>query len=176
MWHLDNRDIHVIFQPMRGEAVAQRMRAGVFGNLGGLCFFFQEACELPGGWATTVGQSDAAPMPLANSASSERPPRACMSGCPSRTDSHHFVFLIEKVPVRFYQGFAWEPTVRTLWRQEAAVQQLGLALEIDEADGLVFRFAIETGVTGNVERVVFLVLRGDEGYTECAWQGTPVRR
>ena len=71
-------------------------------------------------------------------------------------DSHHFVFLIEKVPVRFYRGFAQEPTVRTLRRQEAEAQQLGLALGIDEADGLVFRFAIETGVTGNVERVVFL--------------------
>ena len=85
-------------------------------------------------------------------------------------DSHHFVFLIEKVPVRFYRGFAEEPTVRTLRRQEAEAQQLGLALGIDEADGLVFRFAIETGVTGNVERVVFLALRGDAGYAECAWQ------
>ncbi len=85
-------------------------------------------------------------------------------------DSHHFVFLIEKVPVRFYRGFAEEPTVRTLRRQEAEAQQLGLALGINEADGLVFRFAIETGVTGNVERVVFLALRGEEGYPECAWQ------
>jgi len=85
-------------------------------------------------------------------------------------DSHHFVFLIEQVPIRFYRGFAEEPTVRTLRRQEAEAQQLGLALGIDEADGLVFRFAIETGVTGNVERVVFLALRGDEGYAECAWQ------
>jgi hypothetical protein len=85
-------------------------------------------------------------------------------------DSHHFVFLIEKVPIRFYRGFAEEPTVRTLRRHEAESQQLGLALGIDEADGLVFRFAIETGMTGNVERVVFLALRGDEGYAECAWQ------
>ena len=85
-------------------------------------------------------------------------------------DSHHFVFLIEKVPVRFYRGFAEEPTVRTLRRQDSEAQQLSLALGIDEADGLVFRFAIETGVTGNVERVVFLALRGEEGYPECAWQ------
>jgi hypothetical protein len=85
-------------------------------------------------------------------------------------DTQHFIFLIEKVPVRFYRGFAEEPTVRTLRRQEAEAQQLGLALGIDEADGLVFRFAIETGVTGNVERVVFPALRGDEGTAECAWQ------
>ena len=85
-------------------------------------------------------------------------------------ESHHFVFLIEDVPVRFYRGFAEEPTTRTLRRQEAEAQQLGLALGIDEAAGLVFRFAIETGVTGNVERVVFLALRGEGGYAECAWQ------
>ena len=84
-------------------------------------------------------------------------------------DSHHFVFLIEQVPVRFYRGFAEEPTMRTLRRQEAEAQQLGLALGVDEADGLVFRLAIETGVTGNVERVVFLALRGEEGHAECAW-------
>ena len=85
-------------------------------------------------------------------------------------DSHHFVFLIGKVPVRFYRDFAEEPTIRTLRRQEAEAQQLGLALGINEADGLVFRFAIETGFTGNVERVVFLALRGEKGYSECTWQ------
>jgi len=42
-------------------------------------------------------------------------------------DSHHFVFLIDQVPVRFYRGFAEEPTARTLRRQEAEAQQLGLA-------------------------------------------------
>lgn len=67
-------------------------------------------------------------------------------------DSHHFVFLIDQVPVRFYRGFDEEPTVRTLRRQEAESLQLGLALGMDEAEGLVFRLAIETGVTGNVER------------------------
>ena len=85
-------------------------------------------------------------------------------------DSHHFVFLVEGVPVRFYRGFAEEPTVRTLRRQESEAQQLGLALGIDEAEGLVFRLAIETGVGGGVERVVFLALRGEEGHAECAWQ------
>lgn len=84
-------------------------------------------------------------------------------------DSHHFVFLVDQVPVRFYRGFAEEPTVRTLRRQEAEAQQLGLALGTDEADGLVFRLAIETGLSGSVERVVFLALRGEEGRAECAW-------
>jgi hypothetical protein len=84
-------------------------------------------------------------------------------------DSHHFVFLIEQVPVRFYRGAADEPTLRTLRRHEAESQQLGLALGMDEADGLVFRLAVETNATGGVERVVFLALRGEEGRAECVW-------
>ncbi len=84
-------------------------------------------------------------------------------------DSHHFVFLIDQVPVRFYRGFAEEPTTRTLRRQEAEVLQLDLALGGDAAEGLVFRLAIETCATGAVERVVFLALRGDEGRAECVW-------
>ena len=83
--------------------------------------------------------------------------------------SHHFVFLIEQVPVRFYRGSADEPTDRTLRRHEAEAQQLGLALGDDEAADIAFRLAIETGVTGNVERIVFLALRGEEGRAECAW-------
>ena len=83
-------------------------------------------------------------------------------------DSHHFVFLIDQVPVRFYRGFADDPTARTLRQQEAEAQQLGLALG-DEATGLIFRFAIEANATGGVERVVFLALRGDEGQAVCCW-------
>ena len=84
-------------------------------------------------------------------------------------DSHHFVFLIDQVPVRFYRGFADDPTVRTLRRQEAEAEQLGLALGTDASEGLVFRLAIETGLNGAVERVVFLALRGEAGHAECAW-------
>ena len=80
-----------------------------------------------------------------------------------------FVFLIDQVPVRFYRGAADEPTVRTLRRQEAESQQLELAWGVQDAEGLVFRLAIEIGVTGGVERIVFLALRGEEGQAECAW-------
>ena len=41
-------------------------------------------------------------------------------------DSHHFVFLIEDVPVRFYRGPADDPTARTLRRQEVEARQLGV--------------------------------------------------
>ncbi|GGG21666.1 hypothetical protein GCM10010964_07320 [Caldovatus sediminis] len=83
--------------------------------------------------------------------------------------SHHFVFLIEDVPVRFYRGPADDPTERTLRRHEIESQQLSLALgERAGTDGLVFRFAVETDERGRVGRVVFLALRGEEA-TECAW-------
>jgi hypothetical protein len=83
-------------------------------------------------------------------------------------DSHHFVFLIDAVPVRFYRGLADDPTARTLRRQEAETQQLELALG-DAGTDLIFRLAVEANATGGVERVVFLALRGEEGRAECVW-------
>jgi hypothetical protein len=86
-------------------------------------------------------------------------------------DSVHFVFVIGSnghgVPVRFYRGAAEDPTNRTLRRQELEAEQLSLALG-EAAEGLVFRFAVETGEGGRVERVVFLTLRGEER-VECFW-------
>jgi hypothetical protein len=84
--------------------------------------------------------------------------------------THHFVFLIDGVPVRFFRGDAEEPSKRTLRRQESEAQQLALALgDADRAEGLMFRLAVETGEGGEVTRVVFLALRGEDGATECFW-------
>jgi hypothetical protein len=83
-------------------------------------------------------------------------------------DSHHFVFLIDQVPIRFYRGQADEPTTRTLKRQEAESAQLSLLLGQEAAAGLAFRFALETAANGAIERVVFLALRGEDR-TECFW-------
>ena len=83
--------------------------------------------------------------------------------------TQHFVFLVEDVPVRFYRGSADDPTERTLRRQGEEAKQLGLALGRAEADGLVFRLAVETDEAGAVTRVVFLALRGEEGAAECVW-------
>jgi hypothetical protein len=69
------------------------------------------------------------------------------------------------VPVRFYRGAAEEPTDRTLRRQELEAEQLSLALGETAAEGLAFRFAVETGEGG---RVVFLALRGEDR-VECFW-------
>ena len=87
-------------------------------------------------------------------------------------DSAHFVFVIgsngQGVPVRFYRGAADDPTDRTLKRQEIEAEQLSLALGEAAAEGLMFRFAVETGEGGRVERVVFLALRGEDR-VECFW-------
>jgi hypothetical protein len=84
--------------------------------------------------------------------------------------THHFVFLIDGVPVRFFRGDAEEPSKRTLRQQESEAQQLALALgDTGGSEGLMFRLAIETGEGGEVTRVVFLALRGEEGAVECFW-------
>jgi len=87
-------------------------------------------------------------------------------------DSAHFVFVIgsngQGVPVRFFRGAADDPTERTMKRQEMESEQLCLALGEAAAEGLVFRFAVETGEGGRVERVVFLALRGEDR-VECFW-------
>ncbi|WP_203077155.1 hypothetical protein [Falsiroseomonas ponticola] len=83
--------------------------------------------------------------------------------------THHFVFLIDGAPVRFFRGDAEEPTKRTLRQQESEAQQMALALgDLGAAEGLMFRLAVETGEGGEVTRVVFLALRED-GATECFW-------
>lgn len=85
-------------------------------------------------------------------------------------ETHHFVFLIDGVPVRFFRGDAAEPSKRTLRQQESEAQQLALALgDAGGAEGLMFRLAVETGEAGAVTRVVFLALRGEEGSVECCW-------
>ncbi len=83
--------------------------------------------------------------------------------------SHHFVFLIEDVPVRFFRGSADDPTSRTLRRQVIEAQQMAMALGEDGAQGLVFRLALEAAPAGTVDRVVFLALRGEDGRVECFW-------
>ncbi len=86
-------------------------------------------------------------------------------------DSAHFVFVIggngNGVPIRFYRGAAEDPTDRTLRQQELEAEQLSLALGEDAAQGLAFRFAVETDPQGRVDRVVFLALRGED--VECFW-------
>jgi hypothetical protein len=83
-------------------------------------------------------------------------------------ETHHFVFLVAGVPVRFYRGDAEDPSKRTLRQQENEAQQLALALS-PGAEGLMFRFAVETTSGGAVRRIVFLALRGEAGRTECFW-------
>ncbi|MBI0539481.1 hypothetical protein D9599_28610 [Roseomonas sp. KE2513] len=84
--------------------------------------------------------------------------------------THHFAFLIEGVPVRFFRGDAEERNKRTLRQQESEAQQLALSLgQRDEVDGFMFRLAVATGKDGEVTRVVFLALRGEADRVECFW-------
>ncbi len=71
-------------------------------------------------------------------------------------DSHHFFLQIDQVPIRFYRCQADEPTTLTLKRQEAESALLSLLLGQEAAEGLAFRFALETAPNGAIERVVFL--------------------
>lgn len=84
-------------------------------------------------------------------------------------ETHHFVFLVDGVPVRFFRGDAEDPSKRTMRQQESEAQQLALALGSEGTEGLMFRLAVETEDDGSVRRVVFLALRGDEGRVECFW-------
>jgi hypothetical protein len=84
-------------------------------------------------------------------------------------ETHHFVFLIDGVPVRFYRGEADDPSKRTLRQQESEAEQLALALGNDGNEGLMFRFAVETEPDGSIRRIVFLALRGESGRVECFW-------
>src|ERR1017187_5979741 len=47
--NLDHADVDAILEQMRGEAVAQRVRAYVFCKTGGLCSLVDDAPELAGG-------------------------------------------------------------------------------------------------------------------------------
>ena len=77
--------------------------------------------------------------------------------------------MIGGVPVRFFRGSADEPTNRTLRRQVLEAEQMSLALGAEEAEGLVFRLAIEARADSHADRIVFLALRGEEGTVECLW-------
>ena len=54
-------------------------------------------------------------------------------------------------------------------RQAIEAEQLTLALRKKQAEGLVFRMALEAEASSDVQRVVFLALRGEEGQVECLW-------
>ncbi|MCQ8240078.1 hypothetical protein [Rhizosaccharibacter radicis] len=97
-----------------------------------------------------------------------------------RDSSNRFIFRIGEVDVRFFRGSADEPTRRTLRRHGEEARQIALPLHADVTAGLVFRFALEADEAGDIERVVFLALHGEDGHAECFWpiplDAAPVRR
>jgi hypothetical protein len=88
--------------------------------------------------------------------------------------TRHFIFQIGSVPVRFYRDDPDEPSEKVLRQSELEVRQLTLALSGDEAlDGTSFRLVVETGIGGELLRIVFLALRG--GAAALVWN-VPLRR
>ncbi len=87
------------------------------------------------------------------------------------------VFKVGSVPVRFYRGDPEEPNKRTLVTTFPELQQRPLVgLESSDAD-LLWRFALETGPSGEITNVTFIgVDEGanigvDEGANiHCAWE------
>ncbi|MBP0447743.1 hypothetical protein J8J14_23620 [Roseomonas sp. SSH11] len=71
------------------------------------------------------------------------------------------------MPARFYRGDVEDPSKRTLRQQESEAEQLAPVLGSDGAEGLMFRFAVETEPNVTVRRIVLLALRGDAGRVEC---------
>jgi hypothetical protein len=77
--------------------------------------------------------------------------------------TRHFIFQIGSVPVRFYRDDPDDPSEKVLRQSELEAQQLSLALGGDEArDGVSFRLVVQTGIGGELLRIVFLALRSGE--------------
>ena len=88
--------------------------------------------------------------------------------------ARHFIFQIGSVPVRFYRDDPDDPSEKVLRQSELEARQLSLALGNDEAvDGVSFRLVVQTGIGGELVRVVFLALRA--GAAILTWN-VPLRR
>lgn len=76
--------------------------------------------------------------------------------------SLHFVFMIGRIPVRFYRGEAENPTHRTLHQSHSELRQLELIFNAaDHGKDLAYRFAVETDIDGSVLKIIFVGLRDE---------------
>lgn len=77
--------------------------------------------------------------------------------------SLRLIFQIGEVPVRFYKGIADEPTDRTLRQSFPELRQLSFIFPHDaDASDFLFRFAVETGLDGEITSIKFVALREEE--------------
>lgn len=87
--------------------------------------------------------------------------------------TNHFIFQIGSVPIRFYRDDPDDPSEKVLRQSELEARQLSLVLNgEEERDGLSFRLVVQTGIGGELLRIVFLALR--EGVTALVWN-VPLR-
>jgi hypothetical protein len=82
--------------------------------------------------------------------------------------SLHLIFGIGSVPVRFYRGPAETPKTNTLGCSYPELKQLQLAFGDDQPDLLLWRFAIETNVLGDVSNITFIGT-DETGNIHCSW-------
>lgn len=74
--------------------------------------------------------------------------------------SLQFIFAIGTVPVRFYRGYAEEPTSKTCHVSYPELNQLALAFPNEGDAQLLYRFAVETDFDGSITAIKFVGLHG----------------
>jgi len=79
-----------------------------------------------------------------------------------------FVFRIGNVPMRFYRGKTSRPPASTLSVRHDELRQLRFAFGESEFKELKWRFAVETGLTGEPTEIVF-VGHAEDGSVQCFW-------
>lgn len=82
--------------------------------------------------------------------------------------TRHFIFQIGSAPVRFYRDDPDDPSDKVLRQSGFEAQQLSLSLGDEMAEGMSFRLVVETGMDGELIRIVFLGLRS--GTTILFWE------
>ena len=73
-------------------------------------------------------------------------------------DGRHFVFMIGKVPVRFYKGSANRPKPNSLQQRVPEINAQQQAFSFAQNQKWLWRFAIETEATGKVSRIVVVAV------------------
>lgn len=77
--------------------------------------------------------------------------------------SMQFVFQIGVLPVRFYRGPPDDPSERTLRHTFAELRQLPFIFDKEELGAdLLYRFAVETDLEGEIVSISFVGLRGEQ--------------
>lgn len=86
--------------------------------------------------------------------------------------NQEFIFRIGAIPVRFYRGSHDRPHSRTLRQTfpELTQAKLNLGDEGWTTDDIIWRFAIETDIDGEVDRIMFCAFQPSSAHPICVWE------